>query len=62
MESVVPATGEVNFSMDEGAASTLVDVVVVGYGTQRRANVTGAISTIKTKELVQSPVADLAIN
>ena len=60
MESVVPATGEVNFSMEEGIGGTLTDVVVVGYGTQRRANVTGAISTIKTKELVQSPVADLS--
>ncbi|HEU5164967.1 MAG TPA: TonB-dependent receptor [Chitinophagaceae bacterium] len=60
MESVVPATGEVNFSMEEGATGTLTDVVIVGYGSQRRANVTGAISTIKTKELVQSPVADLS--
>ena len=60
MESVVPATGEVNFSMEEGVGGTLTDVVVVGYGTQRRSNVTGAISTIKTKELVQSPVADLS--
>lgn len=60
MESVVPATGEVNFSMEEGVAGELTDVVVVGYGTQRKSNVTGAISTIKTKELVQSPVADLS--
>lgn len=59
-EIMVRSAGEVNFAMDEGAASVLTDVVVVGYGQQRRANVTGSISTVKTKDLVQSPVADLS--
>ncbi|MEI9810029.1 MAG: carboxypeptidase-like regulatory domain-containing protein [Bacteroidota bacterium] len=36
-ETVVQRAGEVNFSMEEGTAATLTDVVVVGYGQQRRA-------------------------
>ena len=35
--------------------STLTDVVVVGYNTQRKATLTGSISTVKGAELVKSP-------
>jgi TonB-linked SusC/RagA family outer membrane protein len=59
-ETVIRQAGEVNFSLEESGATVLSDVVVVGYGQQRRASVTGAISTVKTKELLQSPVADLS--
>ena len=41
--------------------SDLSDVVVVGYGTQKKATVTGSISSIKTKEIKQSPAANLAV-
>lgn len=37
----------------------LSDVVVVGYGTQRRSKVLGAISTIKASELEELPLANL---
>ncbi len=37
------------------------EVVVVGYGQQKRETVTGAISTIQTKEIKQSPAANLAV-
>lgn len=37
-------------------SSTLGDVVVVGYGTMRKSDLTGAISSVKAKELVQLPV------
>lgn len=36
-------------------AQTLDDVVVVGYGTQRRLSITGAVSTLSDKELLKSP-------
>jgi TonB-linked SusC/RagA family outer membrane protein len=36
------------------------EVVVVGYGTQKKINTTGAVSTMTTKELVQSPVANIS--
>src|SRR5690606_38147685 len=36
------------------------EVVVVGYGTQRRSNRTGAVSTISSKETLESrPIADV---
>lgn len=38
----------------------LNDVVVVGYGTQKRENLTGAVSTISGKELNQRPVNSAA--
>lgn len=34
----------------------LDEVLVVGYGTQKRANVTGAIATMNSEQLVQIPV------
>lgn len=37
----------------------LNDVVVVGYGTAKKATLTGAISTIKAKEVVESPVTNV---
>jgi TonB-linked SusC/RagA family outer membrane protein len=44
-------------------AKALDEVVVVGYGTQKRSNITGSISTIKAAELtkVQSPSFDNAL-
>lgn len=38
----------------------LNEVVVVGFGTQKKATVTGAIASVSTKELVQSPVANIS--
>ena len=37
----------------------LDEVVVVGYGTQARRNVTGSVATVKGDELVRSPVTTL---
>ncbi len=41
-------------------AKSLEEVVVVGYGTQKRATVTGSISTVKGAELVKSPQPNLS--
>ncbi len=38
----------------------LGEVVVVAYGKQKKVSVTGAIATVGTKELTQSPVANLS--
>ena len=38
----------------------LSEVVVVGYGTQQRGSVTGAISSVGAQEIVRQPVADLS--
>jgi len=37
-------------------SKTLSEVVVVGYGTQKKTDVTGALSVISTKEFAQQPV------
>jgi TonB-linked SusC/RagA family outer membrane protein len=42
----------------EASAEALDEVVVVGYGTQSRADVTGAISSIDSEELVAVPVTN----
>jgi len=39
------------------ANQQLSDVVVVGYGTQRKATVTGAISIVSSKDLVTTPAS-----
>ena len=39
---------------------TIIDeVVVVGYGTQKKANLTGSVSTVDTKILEARPIADV---
>ncbi|WP_187774899.1 SusC/RagA family TonB-linked outer membrane protein [Pedobacter sp. BS3] len=37
----------------------LSEVVVVGYGTQKKSTLTGAISTINSKELLKSPTSNV---
>lgn len=49
---------EINLQQSD---SKLDDVVVVAFGTQKKETVTGAISSIKTKEIKQSPAANLAV-
>jgi TonB-linked SusC/RagA family outer membrane protein len=39
--------------------AALNDVVVIGYGTQRKTTVTGAITTVTTKELLKSPTSNV---
>lgn len=38
----------------------LSDVVVVGYGTQRKSATTGSIASVKADEITQTPVANIA--
>ena len=37
---------------------TLKEVVVVGYGSQEKINITGSVATIKQEELISVPVAN----
>lgn len=46
-------------TMSEDAQS-LDEVVVVGYGSQKRSNLTGAVSTIDTEVLDSRPITDVA--
>ena len=57
----VPITGrsDINITMAEDVTS-LNEIVVVGYGTQERAEVTGAISTVTGKALTSRPLTNTA--
>ncbi len=53
--------GEQNLSIQLKALNReLGEVVVVGYGTQRRIQTTGSIASVKAAELTQTPVANVA--
>jgi TonB-linked SusC/RagA family outer membrane protein len=43
----------------EAGSDELDEVVVTGYGTQRKATVTGAVTAIKGESIVKSPAIDL---
>ncbi|MEO6721266.1 MAG: TonB-dependent receptor, partial [Ferruginibacter sp.] len=45
----------ISVSLTTSAAASLDEVVVVGYGTQRKSNVTGSISSVKAKDLENIP-------
>ena len=48
-----------NFNIDlVVAASQLNEVIVVGYGTQKKATLTGSVSTIKGTDIVKSPATN----
>ncbi len=58
-EVPLTASGAVDIQLTENQ-QILKDVVVVGYGTQRKTDVTGAVSTISTKEFDEQPVARIS--
>ncbi|QJD80346.1 SusC/RagA family TonB-linked outer membrane protein [Spirosoma rhododendri] len=49
----------INVSM-QADAGALEEVVVVGYGVQKRSSLTGAVSTVTPKELTSLPVPNVA--
>lgn len=51
----------INVILKEDAAN-LDEVVVVGYGTQKKATLTGSVSEIKSEEILQTQTANLANN
>ena len=53
-EISVGAQTSITVTLTEGGAS-LADIVVVGYGTQRRREVTGSVSTVRGEELARLP-------
>jgi TonB-linked SusC/RagA family outer membrane protein len=57
-EVTVGTQSMINVSLEMDAA-TLEEIIVVGYGTQKKATITGAISAIKGADLIQSPAVDM---
>ena len=57
----VELAGKTNFNIVlEDEASTLNDVVVIGYGTARKKDLTGSVATVKGQDLVKVPVANVS--
>jgi len=55
----VKKTGNIKISLKQLNVA-LNDIVVVGYGKQKKATMTGAIVAIDNKQLVQSPVSNIS--
>src|ERR1700754_3514779 len=55
---VIKGRTTINVSMAK-TDNTLNDVVVVGYGIQRRKNLTGAVTTVAAKDLVKNSNNDV---
>lgn len=52
-----PASAKMNVTMEEDS-KTLDDVVVVGYGVQKKVNLTGAVAAIDGKDIASRPSAN----
>lgn len=58
-ERTVGSSNTINVVL-QASTQNLEEVVVVGYGTQRKGNLTGAVSSISVKENLESrPIADV---
>lgn len=44
----------------QSSSTSIDDVVVVGYGTQKKSHMTGAVSTVSSEQLTNRPVMNLA--
>ncbi|WP_375416552.1 SusC/RagA family TonB-linked outer membrane protein [uncultured Hymenobacter sp.] len=58
-EAVIGSTNVINVTL-VADAQALSEIVVVGYGTQERQSVTGAVSSVSAREIASQPVADPA--
>ena len=57
-EVVVGGQRNINVTLQE-IATEIDEVVVIGYGTQKKMTVTGAVSQVGTRELLKAPVPNL---
>ena len=55
--AAVTSGGTINVTLQEDTQK-LSEVVVVGYGTQQRGSVTGAVSSVSARDIASQPVAD----
>ncbi|WP_300599266.1 TonB-dependent receptor [Niabella sp.] len=59
LQKIKPGVNEKLDVVMIGQQGTINEIVVVGYGKQKRVTMTGSVSTITTKDLLQSPVSNL---
>ncbi len=59
-EQAVPLEGRTVVDVRLSARSEVIgEIVVVGYGTQRKSDLTGAVGTVKTREIERIPTASV---
>lgn len=57
----IPVDGQTSLSVSlQEDTQALDEVVVVGYGTQRKADLTGSITTVSSEEIEKTPTANAA--
>jgi len=57
----IPIAGRTTFNVQlEEESETLEEVVVIGYGVQKKVTVTGSVAAIQTRDLLQSPQANIS--
>jgi len=60
LEQIINTAGRTTFDLTlQEDTKSLEELVVIGYGTQKQATITGAISTLEGKELTAVPTANL---
>lgn len=60
-EQSVPLNGRTEVIVNMKASQQVMDqIVVVGYGTQRKTSLTSAVSTIKGSDIARQPVSDIS--
>jgi hypothetical protein len=57
-EITIGTLTQIDVNMTESAIG-LDEVVVIGYGTQKKSDLTGSVSSIKTTELMQTPITSI---
>lgn len=58
-EVQIPASGIVSVTLLPTVAQTMNEVVVVGYGTQRRSDLTGSVASVPKSRFTQIPVTNV---
>ncbi len=58
-QRIKPSVNEILNVVMIGLQGSINEIVVVGYGKQKKVTMTGSVSTITTKDLLQSPVSNL---
>lgn len=61
IEIIIDGQSNINVTLIEDTSS-LDEVIVIGYGAQKKVTLTGAVSDIKTEEIQESKTANLANN
>lgn len=56
-EVVVGSATEINISLEENVTA-LTEIVVIGYGTQQRRDITGSIASVSTRDIKDIPLTN----